>query len=71
MGDDSKLTVNTDTLKNADMKAVKDLFTGLHSYGGEIEAKAGSLANASSTAGLYNSSASVNNNLQSMFSVGI
>lgn len=71
VGADNKLSVDEEKLGSADMKAVKSMFEGERSYGGQIEAKARNMTNAVNMTGIYNNQASMTNALQSMFSVGI
>lgn len=47
LGEDNRLTVDEETLKNADMKSVKAMFDGAYSYASQISDKAGSIASAS------------------------
>lgn len=64
-----KMSVNEDTLKNADVKDVKALFSGNSSYGNQMAEKAGEIARATvMSAGLYSDGGTVSNSFSSMFS---
>lgn len=61
VGADGRLSVNEDTLKKADAKDVKSLFSGDYSYAGQIAEKAGAI----SSAAVRNSSLYTSNGLLS------
>ena len=68
VGVDGKLSVNEDTLKNANATSVKSLFSGAASYGGQIEGKASDIARATiMNSSLYSSNATLSSNLNGMY----
>lgn len=67
-----KLALNEDKLKSADTKAIKSLFDGSYTYGGQIENYASNIASAASrNSTLYTNNATLQNALGSIFSNGI
>lgn len=72
LGDDNKLTVDEETLKNADMKAVKAMFNGAYSYANQTAEKASSVASASQRdTSMYTSAGSYANMMSSWFNTSI
>lgn len=71
-GTDGKLTLNEDTLKAADSKTLKSLFSGSTSYAGQIKDEAASISSAAlRTNSLYSSTGSILSSLQSTYSTSI
>lgn len=69
VGVDGKLTVDEDTLKNADIKNLKSLFSGNTSYASQIEQKASNISSAAlRNSSLYSSSGMLSGTLASTFS---
>lgn len=69
VGTDGKMTVDEDTLKKADVKDMKNLFTGKHSYAAQVADHASAISSAAlRSASTYSSAGTLNNNLSSMFS---
>lgn len=65
---DGKLSINEDTLKNADFTQVKNLFSGNASYGAQISQKAASLStSATMTASLYGQDGKYSGTANSIF----
>ncbi len=68
-GVDGKLTVDEDTLKNADIKNLKSLFSGNTSYTSQIEQKASNISSAAlRNSSLYSSNGMLSGTLASTFS---
>lgn len=68
VGADGKLSVNEDTLKNADAKDVKSLFSGDYSYAGQISQKAAAISSAAvRNSSLYTSSGLLSSVLQGSY----
>ena len=68
VGIDGKLTVNEDTLKNADVSKIKSLFAGKVSYGSQIADKAASISkDAVLSASIYGSNGMLSNSLSGLF----
>jgi len=68
VGDDGKMTVNEETLKNADIKSVKSLFYGAGTYGAQISSRADEISKATiMNSSLYTSTGSVTSTLVGMF----
>lgn len=68
VGLDGKMTLNEDTLKNADVSKVKSLFTGSVSYGSQIADKAASISkDAVLSASIYGSNGMLSNSLSGLF----
>lgn len=69
VGDDGKLNVNEETLKNADMKNVKSLFSGSYSYASQIADKASAIGSAvARSSSMYTNSGSSYSSVSSMYS---
>ncbi len=65
---DGKLSINEDTLKNADFTQVKTLFSGNASYGAQISQKAASIStSATMTASLYGQDGNYSGTANSIF----
>lgn len=72
LGDDNKLSVDEETLKNADMKAVKTMFNGAYSYANQTSEKASSIASASTRdTSMYTSAGSYASMISSWFNTSI
>lgn len=71
VGTDGKLSVDEEALGKADVNSIKSLFKGDYSYGGQVSTKAQAIDSAVSSLGTYNSGATYNNSLMSMFNVGV
>lgn len=68
VGTDGKLSLSEDTLKAADMKDVKALFSGSHSYAADIANKAAAVGSAAMrSASTYTSSGSLSSSLSNLF----
>ena len=68
-GVDGKLTVDEDTLKNADIKNLKSLFSGDTSYASQIEQKASNISSAAlRNSSLYSRNGMLSGTLASTFS---
>lgn len=68
LGIDGKLTVNEDTLKNADVSKIKSLFVGKVSYGSQIADKAASISkDAVLSSSIYGSNGMLLNSLSGLF----
>lgn len=68
VGADGKLSVNEDTLKSADAKDVKSLFSGDYSYAGQISQKASAISSAAvRNSSLYTSSGLLSSVLQGSY----
>lgn len=69
VGTDGKMTVDEDALKKADVKDMKNLFTGKHSYAAQVADQASAISSAAlRNASTYSSTGALNSNLSSMFS---
>ena len=68
VGDDGKLTVDEEALKNADTATVKSLFNGNGTYGSQIADKAGSIyRDADMSSSIYGSNATTTSALSSVY----
>lgn len=65
---DGKLSVDEDTLKNADTKDVKALFSGSYSYVSQIEQKASAISSAAfRSSSMYSSDGELSSTMSGMF----
>lgn len=68
VGGDGKLSLNEDTLKAADMKDVKALFSGSHSYAADIANKAAAVGSAAvRSSSTYTGTGNLSSALSNMF----
>lgn len=69
IGNDNKLSLNTEKLAKASQSTLKTLFTGSYSVGGQISQKAGSMYNAAGNiTGTYTSAGKYNESIASILS---
>lgn len=69
IGSGNKLEVDEETLRNADISTLKNLFTGYNSYASHINQKANSISNAAAGAGsIYTSNGTYSSALSSFVS---
>lgn len=72
IGADGKMSVNEDTLKEANMKDVKSMFYGSHSYGSQIAQKASAISSAAlRSSSMYSSDGALSSTLSSLFNQSI
>jgi len=71
VGTDNQLSVNEDTLKNASTKDLKNLFSGISSYGGQIGTKASAIKSSIASQGIYASDGSITSGLSGMYSSSV
>lgn len=72
IGADGKMSVNEDTLKEANMKDVKSMFYGSHSYGSQIAQKASAISSAAlRSSSMYSSNGALSSTLASLFNQSI
>lgn len=68
VGTDGKMALDEDTLKNADMKDVKSLFSGTYSYASQVANKASAITSAAvRNTSLYSSNGTYTNNYPGMY----
>lgn len=68
VGQDGKLSVNEDTLKNSDANTVKSLFSGTYSYGAQVADKASEISKAAlMSASTYSSNGSLTSAIPGSF----
>ena len=68
VGADRKLSVNEDTLKEANIKDIKELFDGSHSYASQIQKYANDASKAAvNGSSVYSSNGTLSSSLQGMF----
>lgn len=68
VGADGKLTVDEESLKKADMKDVKALFSGAHSYASQIANNASAIGSAAvRSSSMYSSDGTMSSSINNMF----
>lgn len=72
LGDDKKLTVDEEALKNADIKSLQAMFSGSYSYANQTAEKAGSVASAAlKDTSFYTNTGSYANMMSSWFNTSV